>query len=116
MFNREYDEGLEKWAEQKESWVDLTADVKSFLCITGPMRAMTVNAVSTLRSRFYSTLRHTKVHGRRLDNTVATISSLCSQGFTGLQLAHATTRRGDRLVQDASDLLQHLTFGSPKLQ
>lgn len=113
---RDYEEGLEKWAKQKESRIDPTAEIKSFPCVTGPLRAMTVNAVSTLLSRFNETLDYTRIRGKRLDDTVATINMLRAQGFTGLQLAHATMRKGDPVIDNASSLLRHLTFGSPKMK
>ncbi|ELR07180.1 hypothetical protein GMDG_08307 [Pseudogymnoascus destructans 20631-21] len=115
-FVKDYEEGLEIWANQKQSRIDPTAEVKSFPCITGPLRAMTVNAVSTILSRFHDTLDNTKVRKKRLDDTVATISILRAQGFTGLQLAHATVRKGDRVIKDAADLIHHLTFVSPKMR
>ncbi|ELR04222.1 hypothetical protein GMDG_06637 [Pseudogymnoascus destructans 20631-21] len=86
---RDYEEGLEIWLKEKEHRVDPTADLKSFPCITGPMHSMTINAVSTLLSRFHQTLTHTK---------------------------HIQLWGGDRPITDASDLLQHLTFGSPKMR
>ncbi|ELR08416.1 hypothetical protein GMDG_08637 [Pseudogymnoascus destructans 20631-21] len=115
-FVKDYEEGLEIWANQKQSRIDPTAEVKSFPCITGPLRAMTVNAVSTILSQFHDTLDNTKVRKKRLDDTVATINVLRAQGFTGLQLAHATVRKGDRVIKDAADLIHHLTFGSPKMR
>ncbi|OAF63117.1 hypothetical protein VC83_00674, partial [Pseudogymnoascus destructans] len=96
-FVKDYEEGLALWTEQKQSRIDPSSEIKSFPCVTGPLRKMTVNAVSTMLSRFHDTLENTT-------------------GFTGLQLAHATLRAGDRLIKDATDLLRHLTFGSPKLR
>ncbi|ELR08115.1 hypothetical protein GMDG_02942 [Pseudogymnoascus destructans 20631-21] len=60
-FIKDYEEGLEIWLKEKEHQVDPTADLKSFPCITGPMCSMTINAVSTLLSRFHQTFTHTKV-------------------------------------------------------
>ncbi|ELR04658.1 hypothetical protein GMDG_01517 [Pseudogymnoascus destructans 20631-21] len=115
-FVKDYEEGLEIWANQKQSRINPTAEVKSFPCITGPLRAMTVNAVSTILSRFHDTLDNTKVRKKRLDDTVATINVLRAQGFTGLQLAHATMRKGDQVIKDAANLIHHLTFGSLKMR
>ncbi|KFY96743.1 hypothetical protein V498_02502 [Pseudogymnoascus sp. VKM F-4517 (FW-2822)] len=115
-FVKDYEEGMELWLHEKQKRTDPNADLKSFPNVAAPMRAMTVNAVSTLLSRFHQTLIHTKVRGHFLDDTVATITTLRSQGFTGLQLAHSTLRKGDLPIKDASDLMRHLTFGSPKIK